>query len=136
MNKTIKIKNLTPHDVVLVNDKGKVVKTFPKCETPLRVSQINEPAGSLEFEGFKIPLTKIKYGEVENLPEKKADIVYIVSALICQACPDRNDFYIPNELVRDKNGKIVGAKSLAINPYYRGDKKWYLPKSISLIEPK
>ena len=112
------IKNLTPHEVVLVGEDGKVIKTFPS-EGLVRLSQTTERVGSVVVEGVEIPLSSTKFGEVEGLPPQKEGTIYIVSSLVCQACPDRPDLFIPNETVRDKKGRIVGCRSLSHNPFLR-----------------
>lgn len=115
------IVNLTPHDVNLVREEnGKIVETikFMPCGTIARCSQTTEKIGDVEIDiGFvthsPIPITKTTYGEIEGLPEQDRDHIYIVSALVANAATDRYDLVIPNELVRDENGRIIGCKSLA-----------------------
>jgi len=119
MKKIKKIKNLTPHDVNVVGDNGKVLITFPS-EGLIRLSQTSLQAGEVEVNGTKIPLTKTSFGEAEGLPEEKEDTIYIVSSLVCQAYPDRRDFYIPDQLVRDEQGRVIGCRSLSQNPFARG----------------
>ena len=121
----MEIINLTPHDVNLVKeDNGEIVEvmTFTPCGKIARCSQTIEKIGDVEIgveidTGFlarvPIPITKNTYGEIVDLPEPSRDYIYIVSALVANAATDRYDLVIPNELVRDENGNIVGCKSLA-----------------------
>jgi len=141
-NKNKKIKNLTPHAVNLVGEDGKVLATFPS-EGLIRLSQKSEVVGYLALdkegavmlplkdlplkEGFEdsdgvkyIPITETSFGQAEGLPEEREDTIYIVSSLVCQAYPDRRDFYIPDQTVRDSEGRIVGCRSLSRNPFYKG----------------
>jgi len=104
--------NKTPHDVVLVSDKRNVIKTFPRASSPLRLEQSTEKVGAIG----DIPISKTSFGG-SKLPEEKEGTIYIVSSLLCQAYPDRGDFYIPNETVRDENGRIIGCNSLSRNPF-------------------
>ena len=97
--------NLCPHDVVVCG------KTYPKSDTPARVSEISMPVGS--FAGIQL-VTK-DYGEVYNLPCQKADTLYIVSAMVRLACPDRADLASPGDQVRDDNGHILGVTNLVVN---------------------
>ena len=71
----------------------------------------------------KVPLSRTSFGGAEQLPPKKEDTIYIVSSMVCQACPDRPDFYIPNETVRDDEGRIIGCRSLSRNPFYAGSEE-------------
>lgn len=114
--KNKKIKNFTPHDIHVVGEDGKVIATFPS-EGLIRLSQTTEQIGSVVVEGVEIPLTSTNFGEAQGLPEKREDTIYIVSSLVCQAYPDRRDFYIPDQLVRDEQGRIIGCKSLSQNPF-------------------
>ena len=101
------IKNLTPHNVIVViNDDIRYVITASGIVA--RCTSSTETIG--EVNG--IPLTRTTYGEVVGLPDKKENTIYIVSAIVAQARPDRDDLFIPNETVRDESGKIVGCKSL------------------------
>lgn len=100
------IKNLTPHNiVVLIDDDIKYV--ISPCGAVARCSQRTETIG--EING--IPLTRTTYGDVINLPAPQENTIYIVSTLVAQACADRDDLFIPNEIVRDENGKVLGCKS-------------------------
>lgn len=100
------IVNLTPHSVTFVLDSGNVV--IPASGAIARLSTQIETVG--EVNG--IPVTRIVFGPVEGLPESKPDTVYIVSSLVAQQVPERDDVFIPSESVRDAEGRIIGCKSL------------------------
>lgn len=116
-----KIKNLTPHEVTLVGEDGKVIATFPS-EGVLRLPQTTLRVATLKVEGdgVEIPITQTSFGGLEQLPPKEEGTIYIVSSLVCQAAPHRGDFYIPDQTVRDERGRIIGCRSLSRNPWYRG----------------
>lgn len=100
------IKNLTPHSIVVIlSDDIRYVIT--PSDSVARCSSSTEVIG--EVNG--VPLTRTIYGEVVGLPQQKENTIYIVSTLVAQACPDRDDLFIPNEIVRDTNGKVIGCKS-------------------------
>lgn len=103
--------NLTPHDINIVNDDGDLIFTIPPCGEVARVDAHTEVVGYLDF---NIPLTKTVFGEVEGLREPVEGVYQIVSSLVKQRCPDRNDVVIPNESVRDEHGRIIGCKSLGL----------------------
>ena len=126
------IKNYTPHEVVIIKN-GKAYRAFPSMGS-LRVDQKTISCGSIDYD---IPITSTVFGKVENLPEKNEDTIYIVSSLVCQACPDRNDFFIPNESVRDEQGRIIGCSSLSRNPFLKRGKKMEIKeKVLDLISEK
>ena len=111
-----KIKNYTPHDINIVGEDGKVIITFPS-EGQVRLSQTTEQVGSVECDGVKIPITKTVFGEAEGLPPREEGTIYIVSSLTAQAYPERDDFFIVDQCVRDEKGKIIGCRSLSKNPF-------------------
>jgi hypothetical protein len=114
--KNMKIKNMTPHGVNIIDKEGGVLMTFPSMGQ-IRLSQETERVGSLSVEGAEIPLSRTSFGGVD-IPEEDGETIYIVSSLVCQARPDRGDLLIVNETVRDDNGCIIGCRSLSRNPFY------------------
>ena len=109
--KKINIINLTAHDVNIVCDNGDV-KTFKPSGTVARCSQKTVTIGAVNG----ISLTHTSFGQVVDLPDKKIDTIYIVSRLVLIACKGiRDDLVVPNDLVRDEGGNIIGCKSFAID---------------------
>lgn len=111
----MKIVNLTPHTINLANANG----TFDAIEPSGKVARVkattvNAPSDAytdaVVTAGYNVTTTS--YGEVEDLPEPQADTVYVVSSLVAQRCAGRLDVFIPNESVRDEQGRIIGCKSL------------------------
>lgn len=104
----MKIRNLSPHDVVVIIGGKKInfpkeVEKFPRLIEEIKViGKINN-----------IPITKKVYGKCENLPEKVDDTLLIVSGLIATALPDRDDLIVPNT-IRDEKGQIIGCDSFSI----------------------
>ena len=108
----VKIVNLTPHKITFVTNKGNL--GVDPSGTIARVSAKVEETGHIYVTkfGLSVPITETTYGEVEGLPDPVDDTIYIVSSLVAQRVPDRNDVFIPNESVRDENGRIIGCRSL------------------------
>ena len=110
----MKVVNLTPHEVKVLDENGNVVATFPPSGQIARVKTSREKVG--EING--IPVFKTVFGKVEDLPESQPDTVYIVSLLVLQACPDRHDLVAPDTspqgAVRDEQGRIIGVKGFQI----------------------
>ncbi|MBT9260183.1 MAG: hypothetical protein KM310_10615 [Clostridiales bacterium] len=107
----MKIVNLTPHALNLITDARSV--TIPPSGTVARVSVTRETVGAIEVDGVSIPVNHTVYGAVEGLPTPAPDTVYVVSALVAQAVPGRDDVLIVDDLVRDDQGRVVGARALA-----------------------
>jgi len=97
--------NLTPH---AINFGDRSIEPSGKIA---RCSEVSSEAG--EHAGIK--LIRRSYGKIVDLPEPKEGTIFIVSILVRQACPSRTDIASPGDLIRDNDGKIVGAINLVIN---------------------
>lgn len=107
-----KLVNLTPHAITLMDDDTNVISVIEPSGDVARVSVRTERTETLAFNDMEISTSKSVYGEVEGLPEAEDGVVYIVSSLVAQRVPEREDVFIPNESVRDDKGRIIGCKSL------------------------
>ena len=103
--------NLTPHVLNLVTGSGTV--TVPPSGTVARVAVTRKPAGTVTVDGVQVPLYRTTYGAVEGLPDPAPDTLYVVSAVVAAAARDRDDLVVPDDLVRDEQGRVVGARGLA-----------------------
>ena len=99
--------NLTPHAITIVRDGGNI--TLPPSGTIARCTVARRQVGSVDG----IPINRTVFGAVEGLPDPQPGTYYIVSALVAQACPDRHDLLLPDDTVRDDQGRIVGCRALA-----------------------
>lgn len=106
--------NLTPHEVTVVaKDESKV--TFPPSENVARVEYREEVVGDYDApvpvsdneEPKKFELFKSYFGTINNLPEPRDGVRYIVSRMCANACPDRHDLVVPGPSIRDENGVIT-----------------------------
>mgnify|MGYP001358469749 CR=1 FL=1 len=102
----MKIRNLTPHPVMVRGI------TFPAEGACPRCSVNRTQVDLIRHNGVDIPVTRSIFGAVEGLPAHEAGTILIVSRLVADACPDRGDLYFPDDLVRDSDGKVIGANSL------------------------
>lgn len=108
------LKNLTPHDIHIYDTSGKhCVYVVTAQGNPARCEEIQEDLSKLKLEKIQLSLKCISYGEVTNLPDPQENTFYIVSTLVAQNAINRKDLLVPVDIVRDENGKILGAKSLA-----------------------
>lgn len=96
-----RILNLTPHTVTVggveIGSSGVA-----------RLQERNEEAGSVNG----IPLVRQVRGQVEGLPEPDNETLFIVSRPIFDALSGRNDLLAIGEVIRDSEGKVIGAKNL------------------------
>ena len=111
----MEIINLTPHDVNIVLESS--VVTITKSGVVARCAQQTEQVDVLQYSSANaiIPITKTSYGEIIDLPEQKENVYYIVSRLVMSAASGRTDLLVPNGLVRDDNGNVIGCESLSNN---------------------
>jgi hypothetical protein len=102
--------NLTPHPLkVYADDRRTIIMEFPKPSTA-NIPRIQEKEKfAIELNG--VPVIEKSYSETENLPERKTNVFLIVSLMVLQANPGRDDLLCPdtgNGAVRDESGRIVG----------------------------
>jgi len=111
----MKLVNLTPHAITLFVDGGTI--TIPPSGQVLRAEETSTIQFHLPLLEGEVPVKRVEYGVPNFVPEQMPDTYYIVSALAAQALrrhqPERNDFLIVADAVRDDQGRIVGARALA-----------------------
>lgn len=108
----MKVRNLTPHSINILNDNNEVIVTIEPSGIIARAAQTKELVEELNVNGMTIPVYESTFGKVENLPESEEDTIFVVSALTAQACKGRPDVYITDNPVRDEQGRIIGCRSL------------------------
>ena len=111
MKKNIKVINCTPHDVNIITENGSI--TFPKSGIIPRLTESQKKINSINSNGIEIDIMAKSFLEPEGLPEPQEGTIFIVSALVAGAVKNRNDLFIPNDTIRDDQGRIVGCKNLA-----------------------
>lgn len=101
--------NLTPHSINFLDESNHPVLTVEPSGTIARAKQTRTLCGTIAG----IPVNQCAYGTVQGLPEPAKETIYIVSAIAAQACPERQDVYIVDDSVRNKDGRIIGVRALA-----------------------
>jgi len=104
----MKLVNLTPHPVTFVADDGEKLLELPGNPNPPRAQESREAQGTVNG----IPVSKVHMGEVQGLPAPQAGVGYIVSRIVAEAV-HRNDLFVPDQTVRDEQGRIIGCRALA-----------------------
>ena len=114
----MKIVNLMPHDLTLIDPATGKIVLDQRSAGLVRVSQTCITIGSIDLDSHSVPVVEYDYQGLVGLPPKVNDTAYVVSLIAAQAAakqhPDRDDIYIPADLVRDNDGNIIGAYSLAV----------------------
>ena len=108
------IVNLTPHDLNLMpkGPDGPVV-TIPRSGQVARCTVDRVQVDAVTVDGISVPVNQTRFGEVFDLPGPQPDTIFVVSALVAQAVPERQDVFIVDDAVRDDQGRIIGARALA-----------------------
>lgn len=110
----MKIMNLTPHALNFMPEgPGGPVVTIEPSGLVARCSVNRVQVDTVTVDGISIPVNQTRFGEVSDLPDPRPDTIYVVSALVAQAVPERQDVFIVDDAVRDEQGRIIGAKALA-----------------------
>ena len=115
--KTLNIVNLTSHALNLMpvgptGPTGPVI-TIPPSGIVARCAVHRVRVDTVTVDGITIPVNRTLFGEVTGLPDPQPDTIFVVSALVAQAVPYRQDVFIVDDVVRDEQGRIIGARALA-----------------------
>lgn len=107
--------NKTTKDILLKCNNGNnillpTVHPIPKIKREIKPFETCEIKNGLTFQKFCIA-----FNGCENIPKKENDTLYIVSLLICQMYPERDDFYISNDIT--SFGKTIESNGLSKNPF-------------------
>lgn len=102
--------NATPHAVVIVDGQGNRVRALEPSGLVIRRAEVVHPQ-SATVDG--IPTCTTSWGALEDLPGPESGTFYIVSRMVKDAAPERDDLLVPAELVRDERGRIIGCRSLS-----------------------
>ena len=106
--------NLTPHALFLMpaGPTGPVV-TIPPSGLVARCATSRMQVDTVTVDSISVPVNQTRFGEVSDLPDPQPDTIYVVSALVAQAVPDRQDVFIVDDAIRDDQGRIIGCRALA-----------------------
>ncbi len=101
--------NLTPHTVKIIKSDGSIISIAP-AQRMARCRQQEEVIDNMDG----VPVSRVQLGEVVDLPARQKGVIYIVSHIVLQACPERDDLVKPGELVRNDRGEVIGCKCLSV----------------------
>ena len=110
----MKLVNLTPHALNLMpGGPDEPTVTIPPSGQVARCEVRRVQVDTVTVDGITVPVNRTQFGAVTGLPDPQPDTIYIVSSLVAQAVPDRQDVFIVDDAVRDEQGRIIGARALA-----------------------
>lgn len=105
-----RVRNLTPHDVVVITDDGPV--TFPSEGRPARLDTTTTASEVIETAAGAVPIVDIVSGEPTGLPDPEPNTWLIVSSPLALRLADRDDVLVPTDFVRRPDGSIEACRSL------------------------
>lgn len=105
----MKIVNLTPHPLTLVGENGTL--EVPTSGQIARLAVERTALFPINCDGVELPVSRPTLGEIINLPAPKEGLIFVASALVAEAA-GRADVMSPGELLRDPDGRVVGARGL------------------------
>ena len=107
----MKLVNLTPHSVTLIGNERTL--TVPPSGTVARCATDRRVVDTIVVDGVVIPVTATTMGDIEGLPPAEPGTLLIVSRVVAEAARERTDLVIPDDTVRDEQGRIIGCRALA-----------------------
>ena len=114
----VRWENLTPHPVNLLDAESNVLIIFGGTGNPQDVLRLTERIEELAPIGHVPMVRKTLGGLPADWPPHPAEgdepsIYYIVSLAVAQHA-QRRDFVVPDDVVRDEQGRILGCRRLAV----------------------
>ncbi len=119
------IVNCTPHSIDLmeeVDDEWVNRLTIPSSGLLVRVATDVENVGGITCDEQEFDVRKRVFGDVTvtdidgndvGLPVKD-DTFYVVSLIVAQALPEREDLLLVDGTIRDDGGRIIGCTGFAV----------------------
>ena len=108
----VRLINRTPHRVDLIGDDGRIVSIQPES-APIRLAVERTVVETLTIGSVPIPICRTTVVAGDGPPEPVEGSLFIVSRLVADAYPDRSDLVVPDRLVRDADGVVLGARGLS-----------------------
>lgn len=115
--------NLTPHRITIIDAEWRLWHFDPLPEDDwLRVTEKRHATGwkicvesGEPADDLHVPVNTKRFDRVgaSGVPDRVPGVFYIVSTVVAQAFPERDDFLVPDEIERDEFGRIIGCRSLA-----------------------
>ena len=112
--------NLTPHEIVIVEQDGSEIASFPASGVIARVAVIEKVTGMVSFDGIPVDVISSTFGEVEGLPslsDLEGHERFLVSSMVLdQLGPEWSGIaFAPDtgkSAVRNEKNHIVGVTRL------------------------
>lgn len=112
MKKTII--NKVPHAIYILDSQNSILKVFPQSTGMIRIDEQSVDIGEI----LDVPICSTVWSkDSPSVPSFQPGTYYIVSQLVKNAMPERPDFLVPKDIVRDSDGNIIGCRRLDIGQH-------------------
>lgn len=101
-----RIVNLTRHEITIGDVIVRPSRRVTRCRENKSLTEI------IEFNRQEIEVYKYEYGDVDAVPEREDGTIYLTSYPVARKL-HRDDVYCMGEVVRDHDGRILGAMCLS-----------------------
>jgi hypothetical protein len=105
----VRLVNLTAHPVVLLAEDGAELQLPPSGMVARRPVQ-RVPLTTIVWAGHPVTISAVSLGEAVGLPAPARGVVFVVSRLVAEAVPKREDLVIPDQVVRNAAGHAVACR--------------------------
>ena len=112
--------NLTPHEIIIVEQDGAEIASFPASGVIARVAVIEKVTGAISFDGIPVDIITSAFGEVEGLPalsELEGHERFLVSSMVLDRLGSEwsGIAFAPDTgktAIRDAQGRVIGVTRL------------------------
>lgn len=108
-----RIINLTAHTANLHLSDGSVMDIESSGIARVIFDQDDEITTLVLGDGSISIMATATSPEVTGLPDPQDDVLYLVSRMVYDACPDRSDLVIPHMGIKGPTGQPIGCRALA-----------------------
>lgn len=117
----VRLVNLTPHALVFygpevaspVPPDARALLVLPPARVAARVGLAEVAGEELAVAGTRLRIRSTVVADPPVLPAADGQTLLVVSMPVYQARPDREDLLVVDDAVRDRAGRVVGARGLA-----------------------
>ena len=110
--------NLTPHPVEVADAEGRTLLTLLPEAEGARVPLERRLEAELQLDDAQVPIWRSVAGEVQGLPPPQPDAWLVVARLVADAVARsgvrRDDLLIPDDLIRDAQGRVVACRGFSL----------------------
>lgn len=104
--------NLTPHPVIILLGRDRL--SIPVGGDPARLQARKSDSSTIFWNGTAITVYEQRHEEPIGLPRPRRGVTLIVSRVVAERYPQRDDLVFPSDLERDfRSGEVIACRSLS-----------------------